>query len=136
MFRSLVLGVGLLLVLSTAGEAKAQQRVPNYSRRPTVSPFINLFNSNQGGVNNYFSFVRPLQQQARINQQQFNQNARLQRQIQQGGTFATSSPITLGVNPTQGMLRPGVQGTGTPSTAASFMNYSHFYPVPQGRTRR
>lgn len=143
MFRFLSFSVVVVLGLSLASDqAHGQRRVPNYSRRPTVSPFINLFNSNQGGVNNYFSFVRPLQQQARVNQQQFNQNARLQQQIynqQQaaqfgGGQITLGAPAGVGV---QGLLRPGAQGVGTPSTAATFFNYSHFYPVPQqGRSRR
>lgn len=142
MFRFLSFSVVVLVGLSLAADqANAQRRVPNYSRRPTVSPYINLFNSNQGGVNNYFSFVRPLQQQAQVNQQQFNQNARLQQQVfnqQQAAQFGTGQ-ITLGapVGGVPSMLRPGAQGVGMPSTAATFFNYSHYYPVPQqGRARR
>lgn len=127
--------VAFVALLFTVDRAEAQ-RVPNFNRRPAISPFINLFNSNQGGVNNYFSFVRPLQQQQRVNQQQFNQNTRLQQQLNNRGQF--NSPISLGpqIGGTQGMLRPGLQGVGTPSTAATFLNHSHYYPVPQQRTAR
>jgi len=128
--------VVFVALLCSADRAEAQ-RVPNYNRRPTVSPYINLFNNNQGGVNNYFSFVRPMQQQQRLNQQQYNQNARLQQQLYNPqGQFG--APITLGpqVGGPQTMLRPGNQGTGMPSTAATFFNYSHYYPVPQQRARR
>lgn len=142
MFRCLhiQLFVGLLL-LGTATQLHAQ-RVPGYSQRPTVSPFIN-FNSNQGGVNNYFSFVRPLQQQARINQQQLGQNMMLQQQLNQqsygqyGMGQVGPQRISLGVQPAgqQPLFRPAAQGIGYPKTSATYFNYSHFYPVPQTQRR-
>lgn len=124
-------------VLFTAERAEAQ-RVPNLNRRPTVSPLINLFNSNQGGVNNYFSFVRPLQQQQRLNQQQLNQSARLQQQLNRPGQFGGGGPITLGpqLGGQQSMLRQAPQGVGAPSTAATFLNYSHYYPPQRLRQRQ
>ncbi len=116
-----------LLAVSFAHESMAQRqsrRIPNFNRRPTVSPFINLFNSNQGGVNNYFSFVRPLQQQARINDQQIAQNRFLERQFTQPIVNTTSG------GQQSGLLRQGSQGVGQASTAATYFNYSHFYNVP------
>lgn len=143
MFRCLQINLiaGLLFfVVATESEA---QRVPGYSRRPTVSPYINLFNSNQGGVNNYFSFVRPLQQQAQFNQQQLNQNLLLQQQMGQQayGQFGMGQvgrqQISLGIQPAgqQPLFRPAAQGMGAPSTSATYFNYSHFYPVPQTQRR-
>ncbi len=134
--------VGICILFATCADANAQ-RTPNVGRRPTVSPLINLFNPNQGGINNYFSFVRPLQRQARLNQQQFNQNQLLQQQLanqqfNQGG----AGRLTIGLQPqaggVQGMFRPAAQGVGMPSTAATYFNHSHFYPVPPppSRSRR
>ena len=82
MFRYCLSIISVALFLVAGGEQEAHaQRVPNYNRRATVSPYINLFNSNQGGVNNYLSFVRPMQQQARFNQMQSNENRFLQQQL-------------------------------------------------------
>ena len=125
MFRK-VLPLAVLFVLSlSVSETMAQRRVPN--RRPSISPFVNLFNNNTGGVSNYFQFVRPLQQQQRINQQQFNQTNRLQRQLAQP---QINQQLNTTGFPSNVMLRPGNQGVGTPSQAATFLNYSHFYATP------
>ena len=146
MFRCLQtsLIVGLLCFVVTA-ETQAQ-RTPGFIQRPTVSPYINLFNANQGGVNNYFSFVRPLQQQAQFNQQQMSQNMLLQQQLsnqQPYGQFGGGvgqfgqRQITLGNQPggQRTLFRPASQGMGFPSTAATYFNYSHFYQTPQTQRR-
>ena len=117
-----------------SAQRMAGPRVPNYTRRPVISPYVNLFNNNQGGINNYFSLVRPMQQQQLINQQQFNQNRYLQQQLAQ--------PYQQGYGPmlvppgSQGMFRPTGAGVGQPSTAASFFNYSHFYNMPNATRRQ
>lgn len=126
MFRY-CLPLACLFAITLASESMAQrmsQRTPNYNRRPTVSPYINLFNNNQGGVNNYFSFVRPMQQQARFNDQQAAQNRFLDRQVNQPFTNTTSGGQQFG------MLRQGSQGIGQPSSASTYFNYSHFYNLP------
>lgn len=132
MFRHWLTGTCLVfaLILITSEDVRAQ-RVPNFSRRPTVSPYVNLFNNNQGGVNNYLSFVRPMQQQARFNQMQSNENRFLQQQLLNRQQGFGNSQIQVGGAAPQGMLRQGAQGAGMPSTAATYFNYSHFYPVQQ-----
>lgn len=129
------LPIAVAITFAVCVESSEAQRIPNYSRRATVSPYINLFNNNQGGVNNYFSFVRPMQQQARINQQQFSRDQFLQQQITQP-TMMQPSMATGGMNGGNGMLRAGSQGIGQPSTAASYFNYSHFYTMPRTMRRR
>jgi len=127
MFRY-CLPLACLFAIAFASESMAQrmsQRVPNYNRRPTISPYINLFNNNQGGVNNYFSFVRPMQQQTQFNNQQVAQNRMLERQMTQPFMNTTS-----GGQQQFDMLRTGSQGIGQPSTAATYFNYSHFYNLP------
>lgn len=139
MFRFILPLVALSFVfLSGTNQEANAQRVPNYNRRPTVSPYINLFNNNQGGTNNYFSFVRPQQQQAQFNQQQFVQNQNFRQQQQFSPNFNQQSQLQFGGGQAtgQGMLRQGNRGIGTPSTAASYFNYSHFYPVQQNTGRR
>ena len=137
MFRY-CLPLACLFAFAITSESMAQrtsQRIPNYNRRPTVSPYINLFNSNQGGVNNFFQFVRPQQQQARFNNQQVAQNRLLERQLNQPVTTTSGGQQFGG----QGLLRQGSQGIGQASTAATYFNYSHFYnlqtPISGGRQR-
>lgn len=143
MFRCLQIKLIAGLLFFVAASQVQAQRVPGYSQRPTVSPYINLFNSNQGGVNNYFSFVRPLQQQAQFNQQQLGQNFLLQQQLNQQpyGQYGTGQvgrqQISLGIQPAgqQPLFRPAAQGMGVPQASATYFNYSHFYPVPQTQRR-
>lgn len=133
-----VVALSFVVLFGTNQEVNAQ-RVPNYNRRPTVSPYINLFNNNQGGTNNYFSFVRPMQQQARVNQQQYTDNQYLQQQQQfrSGPGMAQNNQLQFGGMPNgQGMLRQGSRGIGMQSTAATYFNYSHFYQTPRTVGRR
>lgn len=63
---------GFVLVDGTASQAQVQRYQPN---RPTVSPYLNLFQNNRNGrfnsaVPNYFSLVRPQLQQLQTNQAQ------------------------------------------------------------------
>lgn len=111
-------------------------RTPGYNQRATISPYVNLFNNNQGGVNNYFTLVRPLQRQQQFNQQQQIQTRNLQRQLAQpyGGGVSTGA-IPIGAAG-QGMLRQALPGVGQPATAASYFNYSHFYSTPLVGQRR
>ena len=90
------------------------QGIPRYRpSRPTVSPYINLLRRDSGPLPNYYTYVRPLQDQAAINQQQ----ATLIRQNQ------------MSLNNVQGqvlrMQESTVRSTGT---GGGFMNYSHYYP--------
>ena len=60
LLRCIARGKGITLSgsLILSGSARAQLEPPTYDQS-----IHHLFNSNQGGVNNYVSFVRPLQQQ-------------------------------------------------------------------------
>ena len=133
MFR-LSFAMTLAIAAFSCVHESAAQRVPGYAQRATLSPYVNLFNNNQGGVNNYFTFVRPLQQQARINQQQAMQNRMFERQLM--GPTNSLYPQQGAAQFPQGMLRPANVGVGQPSTAATYFNYSHFYNVPPTTRRR
>ena len=84
-----------------------------YTPRPTVSPYVNLFNDPNGyGV--YQTLVRPFQNQYDINARQATNINQLQQQLNQvrsGSGLGTTGG---------GRIRP----TGHAST---FMNLSHFY---------
>ena len=118
------------LLIAIAGEAHAQ-RVPNYVRTPTISPYINLFRGNTGGINSYFTFIRPIQNQLRFNEMQMVRNREFDRQIQFNQRVLPLQILDAQNQLLQqGMLRPGSPVVGQPRAAASFFNYSHYYGVP------
>jgi hypothetical protein len=116
-----LLFTGVLLAVFVVGapsQADAQLPFSNINTnilRPTVSPYLNLLNSNDPGVSNYYTYVRPqiqareelVRQQAQINQ--------IQRQVQRGQP---------GGVPVRGSQE--IRGTGHET---AFMNYLHFYPA-------
>jgi hypothetical protein len=110
MLRLMFVGLCAGLLLSSAALAQGgPARGPYTPVRPPISPYMNFFRPDVGGVPSYYMFVRP-----RIDIQQ-----RFQQVDQDLGTLE-------GQLQRRGPARPGV---GQPSTAATFMNYSHFYPA-------
>src|SRR5215475_15368192 len=73
-FALMVGGLASWLLLSSAAASNAQERYTPST--PTVSPYLNLFQSNRNGgpitrgLPNYYSLVRPQLQQNRINKNQ------------------------------------------------------------------
>lgn len=79
---------------------------------PTVSPYLNLLQTNSQGFNSYQTLVKPI----------LDQNSALQRQ---GGA----------IQQLQQQQATSSAGGGRRATghATYFMNYSHFYAVPTRR---
>jgi hypothetical protein len=96
---------GVLLTSLMAASAHAQYGSSDNPVGPTVSPYLNLLQTDQFGATNYQSLVRPLINQGNAINRQANSLNRLQQQVSGG--------------------RGGSRGTGH---ATFFMNYSHFYP--------
>jgi hypothetical protein len=119
-----------LLLSAVAAEAFAQGG-PTQSRyvpaRPTISPYLYLSRGTVGGVPAYYAWVRP---QFELERQMNNVNQQLNfldRQIM----------IEQQVNQVQqGQLDKRYQAVGSPSSAATFMNYSHFFPMQNQGIRR
>ncbi|QDV76049.1 hypothetical protein [Botrimarina mediterranea] len=64
---------------------------------PTISPYLNLFRGDdQRSAPNYYTFVRPMQDQADAVRQQQMQMQQLQRQVQQTSYAAPSSSTAGG----------------------------------------
>jgi hypothetical protein len=80
---------------------------------PTVSPYLNLLGTNNFGVTNYQSLVRPL----------INQGNAIQRQGASLGALQ------------QQFRSQGYRGGGATGHATFFMNYSHFYGYNPGQVR-
>lgn len=119
-----------LLLSAVAVEAYAQGG-PSQSRfvpaRPTISPYLYLSRGTVGGVPSYYAWVRPrfeLERQMNQVNQQLNfldRQILLEQQMNQVQ---------------QGQLDAKYQAVGSPSTAATFMNFSHFYPTQGAAVRR
>jgi hypothetical protein len=84
----------------------------NLTRRPSVSPYLNLINNNDPNLTNYQSLVRPQINQQRVNSQQSAQINRLE-----------AKPPTSGNAGSESLRSTGHQAT--------WKNYSHYYPKLQ-----
>jgi hypothetical protein len=106
-------------IATVASSARAQGGGPanlQYTPRPTVSPYLNLFND-PNGVGVYQTLVRPFLQQNDFNARAATNINQLQQEL-----YQIRSGSGLGTTGTTGRIRP----TGTPE-AATFMNLSHYY---------
>ena len=110
----------------------AQSFTPN---TPTMSPWLGFLNRPDNDIDNYNRFIRPQfeSQRSRAAQQQAidslqRQNRALQNQMLD---FGAGGPSGVAGAPSGGTAQPpGIQMRlgGYPSQAATFRNYSHFYP--------
>jgi hypothetical protein len=96
------------------------QRRTNWQYQPakrTLSPYMNLLQTNVGPVPNYYSLVRP-----RLQQDAFN------RQVE--ATERAQSLRIQAIATEERSLQP-ISRTGK---AAGFMDYLHYYPSPTNRS--
>lgn len=125
--------VGLFLGLSS--EASAQRPAHYRPIRPPFSRYFGYSAFNTTGIPNYYLYVRPAQQYDALQYQTFLEHERPE-------TFeAAGSRTTLDENRVRDIfdrqleLR-GTTGVGAPAQAASYQNYSHFYPKVNLPARR
>jgi hypothetical protein len=128
MGRTTLLLGGLTAMLICCNVAEAQRRTPGFRGRPAISPYVQLFQGSNAGLNSYFGMVRPrvdVEQQLMSNaneflyqQQQMDQRSlQLQQELEDTLSQGTS---TLQTRPTTGsgaVRRP----------AGAFMNYSTYF---------
>jgi hypothetical protein len=114
----------MLAVVAFPVEGTAQQRQRQRSTRytpsrPTVSPYLNLFNP-AGATPSYQAYVRPEFQQQDVNRIVGRELTKLDRRTQP----------TTGEN---GRRTRGAGGGPLPGTghATAFGDYSHFFPTSQ-----
>lgn len=121
--RSVILvWAGLLLVAALPASAQSPRRrsgvrrYPSVTSEPLVSPYLNLALPTGDPGFNYMTLVQPQLQQQRYNQQQTAQTQLFNRELQQQEhAFMTPYGPIGGIRPTGGI-------------AATFQNYSHYYP--------
>ncbi len=127
LFKRLTFGFfALLLVSLCAEESRAQFGAPslrqNYRdatiRRPTVSPYLGLFERSGTATTPYYSFVKPRLDQEADNRRFQQQNAELRQQLNQ---------VSVQANAQQ---QAGRLPTGHRTT---YMYYSHYFNMPQSR---
>ena len=116
----------IALLGTCVSHAQGQQRVPHFRRTPAVSPYVTLYGNNNGGSNVYLGLVRPIQNQAQFRQNQMSRDAAFQQQLNRD---RTTLPLRVMELQQSLQMRPAT-GFGQASTAASFMNFSHYYGQP------
>lgn len=119
MYRTLALACVLGAAWSGASAAAQAQVSPyaNIYNRPTVSPYLNLLQTNQFGITPYHTLVRPQLEAREALQQQGSNIQRLQQQQ------ARQQQAFRGARGGMGTLRTGHE--------TRFMNYSHYYTMPR-----
>ncbi len=100
--------------------ASAQRNWPYQSSRPTTTPYLNLYRSDSGVVDNYNAFVRPEMEMRSAMERQQN--------------TLTRQGAELGVIQ-QHMSRRQRSAARSTSSAGVYMNYLHYYSWPRARTR-
>jgi hypothetical protein len=124
--------VAVMACLATP--AWAQRRVPHFQRTPRLSPYVQLFRGDTGGLNSYYQFVRPQQDYQNFFNQQMLRNQRYDRAIygsvgsiyQMGATLPIASEAAVGIQ-----QRPASATALQPRPPATFMNLDHYYPAAQ-----
>lgn len=121
-FPRIVLAVAFSGLFAVCSPVVAQSPIAGRYQiaRPTFSPWLSLYQRNEGPLDNYNAFVRPQMELQNVLQ---NQNARLQQQAT--GLHTLSSQVT---ELEQG---PSRRPTGTGSV---FMNHLHYYPTSSTAT--
>ncbi len=105
------------------GGQRAEKPFTNVSNRPTVSPYLNLFNEGfSDGIDNYNTLVRPQIEQQRTNAQFRRQNDQLRRQEQSMNVRFQSLTASPAFNP------GGNQNIFSTGHRTLFNNTLQYYP--------
>ncbi len=136
--RTILVLLGMVTVLAFGESAEAQRRrTPTYASRPTISPYINMFNPSVGGINNYIGYVRPQMQWDQFMQDTTRRENQMMRASQQQaqeiertivGAIEDEERTILQLRPTSSGTVRRVPGT--------FMNTQRYYPAAGGVGRR
>jgi hypothetical protein len=122
-------------MLMAGSEAEAQRRLPGFVNKPAISPYVNLFQGNNGGLNSYFSFVRPrMEMDAYVRQS--TQRQAMTRQFIEQETQQIQNSLQMAIEEPGLGLRPTSTNTARFRPAGGFMNYSTFYPQRAPSARR
>lgn len=127
LFSRTILAAGaVFFVAALASEAEAQYGSPSISynyreltfRRPTVSPYLSLFDRTGSSTTPYYAYVKPRLEQEAENRRLAQQSAQLRQELNQVTARATAAQEA-------GRLPTGHRTV--------FMNYSHYFQMPNFR---
>ena len=130
-FRRVLVPACVTAAISLSCLQTSVAQVQRYEpQTPTLSPYLGLTLFNNGGVPNYYAFVRPRLQQRSLNLQQQAFTSQHGEEIQR-----LQNDVQRGVVPV------AKTGTGswfmTPGTRSSYLDTAHFYPrVNVGQRRQ
>jgi hypothetical protein len=123
--RISLVGLALALVVGEGSTASAQggrrpivRRYQGATAEPVISPYLRLIQPGSDPGLNYFNLVQPQLQQQRGMELQSRQIQGLNRQLQQDERQGPFGGVTQ------------IRATG--GRAASYQNYSHYYPALGG----
>ena len=117
LLRSCLFGV---LFFSVHVIAEGQQYRRYQPNSPTVSPYLNLLRFNDGGLPNYYSLVRPQQQQRDVNVRGRTLIQRQQRRLDQVNAELQTRQTLEPTGKASWFMYPGKR--------QSFQNTSRYYP--------
>ncbi len=129
----LLLAAGFLSICIT-DSLHAQRRIPYSSRRPTVSPWVTLGPSTNGGVNNYLGMIRPRQQLVEFADQQMQFTESQRALDRQAGyeLYRLERALEEGIQEQVMLQQRPTSARRAAARAGTFMNYSRFYPGAAG----
>jgi hypothetical protein len=112
------LTVGVVLALAQSAHAQGT----DFGPYPTLSPWFNLYQKNNGPLDNYHMFVRP---RIDLNDSLQQHQAAIRRNS--AGLNSVDQDLT--------QLQEHASGVRPTGTASVFMNYSHYYSAQGGAAR-
>ena len=125
--HALVIGCLIGIQVFAGGETCEGQQRRYQPSSPTVTPYLNLSRFNTGGLPNYYSLVRPQQQQRSFNARETALRQQQQRRLDQQQRRLDQVNTTL-------ETRQTIEPTGKaswfmyPGSRQSFLNTSRYYP--------
>ena len=102
----------------------AQYGYMNFGSSPSLSPWLGLTNRPTGSLDSYNQYVRPrleMQRALDYQQSQINRQGMVQQDMMRRSNLGAQPGGRVGT-------QSGVQTIGGTKQAATFRNYSHYYP--------
>jgi hypothetical protein len=143
---TLLFAVAIVVLGADASSAQVRRYEP---ARPTISPYLYFFQGRDSNpfLPNYYSFVRPLQQQYRNNQVQQQQLQQQERLLQQQGQYLQRQGQAIGQLQSQfqqfgqappmggRLVAPTGRGSAFMRPSGRYMNASRYFS-PRGGAGR
>ena len=132
---SAILSITVFTIFVETPSALAQYGYSSFGYSPPLSPWLGLANRPTGALDPYNQYVRPqleMQRALGSQQSQINQQAMQQQEMLRRSNLGAQPTKALGGAQTPGGVQmgthTGVRTVGRAKPAASFRNYSHYYP--------